>query len=367
MIPDQSLHPNYLKAVRAVSDGMLKITENERFLKWVSKQLLDDLNPSHISVALYDPFRDSFPVRVSSGSSRIPPSLVELNRRSALVQWFEKNGPMVSSPGRSHHLITFHDLKSSHVPLSEAVQRELIIHHSEICAKIQAHNRSAGYLLVGNRKDSHPYTREELTFVRILANDIAIEIEREEYFHLSQLDPLTGLYNRNSLDVKLPEMMKRSRESDTLLGVALIDLDNFKQINDRYGHPAGDEVLRTATQTIREGIRKVDLAFRYGGEEILILLHLVLRNPDEPPNGVPKKRAQVYQILERLRRQIASRALMIDGQKIGVTISAGISVYNGEVLRTPEDLLREADLALYQSKRKGKNRVTVYAPPGVTP
>jgi diguanylate cyclase len=159
---------------------------------------------------------------------------------------------------------------------------------------------------------------------------------------LAELDELTGSYNRRCIMRMLDEEIARSRRIEAPCSVALIDLDWFKRINDTYGHPTGDEVLRTFAITTFANIRTIDRFGRYGGEEFLLVL------PDTATDGAA-------QILERLREIIADLDWSAFSPGMRVTISAGVATLRPR--ETPDTFLARADSALYSAKAKGRNRI----------
>jgi diguanylate cyclase (GGDEF)-like protein len=159
---------------------------------------------------------------------------------------------------------------------------------------------------------------------------------------LAELDELTGLLNRRSIMQALDEEIIRARRSDSPLTVALIDLDWFKRINDQYGHPTGDEALRTFAITMFANIRSIDKFGRYGGEEFLLIL-------PETANDSAKR------TLDRLRTIIADLDWSAISPGMLVTISAGLATLRTE--DAPDSLLARADSALYRAKDLGRNRV----------
>ncbi len=161
-------------------------------------------------------------------------------------------------------------------------------------------------------------------------------------------DPLTGLYNRRYLDSTLERELARCQREGQPLSLMLIDLDHFKQVNDNWGHPAGDEVLRQLADMLASHARLADVACRYGGEEFLMLL------PGMPLN-VALERA------ERWRQDFAASTVFFGELAIQATLSVGIAGYPGHGT-TAQQLIRHADLALYRAKAAGRNRVTVYDP-----
>ena len=159
----------------------------------------------------------------------------------------------------------------------------------------------------------------------------------------SQRDGLTGMYNRKFFDEQITQEITRSRRHGWPLGLAMIDIDHFKAVNDTYGHDVGDAVLRAVSARLQGMLRASDTFCRYGGEEFsLILPHITLENA----NG----------LMERLRKAIEGMAVeMEDGQEVKVSISVGIAqLQNG---LTSGELIKFADQALYAAKQGGRNRV----------
>lgn len=158
-------------------------------------------------------------------------------------------------------------------------------------------------------------------------------------------DPLTGLYNRRYLDEALPREMVRAQRESYPISFVIIDLDHFKEINDTYGHGAGDEVLKNVATCLQLSIRQNDFTCRYGGEEFIIVMP-----------GMPADRA--IERIERCRLMVENTVTMYNNQVIKVTISAGISVFPEHGI-TRDNLLKSADDALYYSKEHGRNQTTL--------
>ena len=180
-----------------------------------------------------------------------------------------------------------------------------------------------------------------------------LEAQLEEISELQTLlkeqaihDPLTGLYNRRFLDETLPRELARAKREGYALSLVMIDLDLFKQVNDRYGHAAGDEVLRALSEILTRTARESDIICRYGGEEFLIAL---------PGMSVDLARQKV----EEWRLELSATPVVYAGNSIRLTLSAGVAGLpeNGEDVAT---LLVRADEALYRSKKEGRNRVSCF-------
>jgi diguanylate cyclase (GGDEF)-like protein len=159
---------------------------------------------------------------------------------------------------------------------------------------------------------------------------------------LAELDELTGSFNRGCIMRMLDDEIARAHRSKVPCSISLIDLDWFKRINDTYGHPTGDEVLRTFAITVFANIRNIDRFGRYGGEEFLLVL------PDTPEDGAAR-------ILDRLRAIVADLDWSAFSPGMRVTISAGVATLRP--VETADTFLARADNALYAAKARGRNRI----------
>lgn len=173
--------------------------------------------------------------------------------------------------------------------------------------------------------------------------------ERESlYLEMSTTDGLTRLSNRNFFINRGQEEIARTREqtlpTSPSLSCIMIDLDHFKQINDTWGHHAGDQVLIAASKVMMRNARQTDEVGRYGGEEFAMLLP-----------GTSTRRAA--QIAERIRRKISDMNVIVDGNSIEVTASFGVACFPSTDRNNMEDLLKAADKALYEAKETGRNKV----------
>src|ERR1051326_220737 len=184
-------------------------------------------------------------------------------------------------------------------------------------------------------------------FFEVMASTAANALRNAQLFeeveHRARTDFLTGLPNHRFFQATLTVELGRAQRHNHPLSLLIIDLDFLKEVNDRFGHPSGDLVIRTIAETIRNSCREIDFAARYGGGEVTVIL------PETPLNGA-------IQVGDRIRERIAAEQL----PRIGtITASVGVSNYPVNAL-TKEDLIRVADQALYVAKNGGRNRVAYF-------
>ncbi len=175
-----------------------------------------------------------------------------------------------------------------------------------------------------------------------------LEKTTEKLRELSNRDGLTRLFNRRYVEEALEKEFNRARRYNNKLSVILTDIDFFKKVNDMYGHLAGDEVLRIMSQRLASGLRGTDVLGRYGGEEFLVVL------PETDMQGA-------HVLAERLRKIVQAEPVAVEGKSLTINISLGISELRDNTAAYAQ-LIAEADLALYQSKKNGRNNTTLFQP-----
>ncbi|MBT0961711.1 GGDEF domain-containing protein [Denitromonas iodatirespirans] len=190
-------------------------------------------------------------------------------------------------------------------------------------------------------------SRDDLASLQEKVEQANVEISKlqHELHHTSELvrhDPLTGALNRKGLDEALEREIARARRRDTPLCVGLLDVDNFKRINDTHGHHAGDAALQHLADVIRANLRPQDSLGRYGGEEFIVVL---------PDTDVEHAVAAIT----RLQRALTTRYFLAEGQKLLITFSAGVARLEAD--EAAAVAIDRADKAMYRAKRAGKNRV----------
>ena len=175
-------------------------------------------------------------------------------------------------------------------------------------------------------------------------NELEEELERVK--SEAKLDPLTKLYNKKSFEKILEEYIRLYKKYGRIFSLILLDIDNFKAVNDTYGHVIGDEVLKHVAGILKQYLREKDIVARVGGEEFAILLP-----------GVDITLA--YKIAERIRTILENRIITVDRKSINITASFGLMEINDDI-KDARDMLQSVDRALYRAKKEGKNKVILF-------
>ncbi len=256
-----------------------------------------------------------------------------------------------------HPLISFLDKSDSgYTPdeiskniKTDKIVKDLFSLNPSFFVPLKAKNRMIGFLLLGEKMESaHQFTDYEKNIIENIASLAAIAINNSQLLEMTTTDIMTHLKLKHYFFTLLIECLytiNSSGEKKDTLSILMIDIDFFKNINDTYGHAAGDIVLEEVAKIIKACTRNVDTAARYGGEEFVVML-----------NNTPPSAAMA--VAERIRRSIEEKSIVYDGKKINVTISIGVSSYNFD-LESAKAIVDRADKALYESKQNGRNRVTL--------
>lgn len=226
---------------------------------------------------------------------------------------------------------------------------------SFISLPLKIRNKSIGVLNLADKRDGTDFSGNDVKLLEAIALYSAVAIERSVYYQssidlrkISITDPLTSLLNRRYFEERISEEMERSKRHRQPFSLIILDIDDFKVLNDSYGHLCGDEILKTTTNVIRRCVRVIDIAARYGGEEFAV----ILPTTDIDDAGI---------IAERIRSEIAGTVCLIKdaGKTLSITVSLGIASFPDDA-STITELINNADRALYSAKNQGKNRVVSF-------
>jgi len=202
-----------------------------------------------------------------------------------------------------------------------------------------------------NSDQANMYNISRLQFFSVFGYQMAASLRHIQRFSTVKkeaiYDPLTNLFNRRHFEEALSLETKKALEGESNLSLIMVDIDHFKRVNDTFGHDGGDEVLRKVASLLKNSVRQHDTVARYGGEEFVLLLPGATLDPTST-------------VAERIRRLVESTPFNMGQTQIRMTVSLGISNFPAHRVRSKEELVKMADLALYEAKRGGRNRVCIY-------
>jgi len=216
-----------------------------------------------------------------------------------------------------------------------------------ITARIQEGDRVRGLDLGADDYITKPFSFSEL-LARVRVGTRVVQYQQHLEYQ-SQIDSLTGLFNRRAFEKKIHEEFERSKRYHNPLSVLIFDLDNFKSINDTYGHHGGDAALVKISETLRDMTRQSDFSARYGGEEFVMIL------PETDQDNA-------LQVASKIHDAVRSSSFGTTNRPFALTVSIGVSSSSARVYSTWREMLDDADRALYFAKNTGKDRVEIWEP-----
>jgi len=262
-----------------------------------------------------------------------------------LQRWYQAvlHHGQIPDPASAHCPFALWHGKAIHGPMGECVAFDAVGREHEFVHVMagQITERAAA----GHKVTTSDF--EALMSSALAFGTAAQELEREVWKNLATLDPLTGLANRQMMMSQLVRERDRAIRQKDPLCVALVDIDHFKSVNDRFGHQFGDDVLRAVATALSNTVRPYDIVYRFGGEEFLLCLP-----------GTNQDNA--VQVLERARLAIVNLGLTDDnGAPLIITATFGVTDLGADT--SVEDSIKHADRALYEGKQAGRDRVVAYS------
>ena len=319
-----------LEAINAIAQQSTAVMELEELLVRVCSVIQKAFQVSHVSLFLRE--EGDLVMRAHQGS--LTPCTPATGRFPASQEPWSR---VISASGT----IIENDLSSA--PEAVRLFRESA---SRMSIPLISFGQTLGVLTL-HSSQPNAFRESELQSLESVADICANSIQNAHYVErvkqLAYLDGLTGIFNRRFFELRIMEELERARRYGTGMAIVMADIDQFKMLNDEFGHLLGDEVLRQVSSLFHQQLRKVDVVCRYGGEEFAILLTQITTQ-------------QALAIAEKLRRLVET--FQFPGVPRTITISAGVAAFPAHG-KTRDDMVRAADSGLYAAKLAGRNRVCV--------
>ncbi len=326
-----------------ISQAVNFIDDLKRLLQVIIQKALITLDAEKGSLMLYDYSINALQVRIVSG-------LQDKKLEDAI-----NNGVVQCSKigiGEGIAGTVFMERKPIITNLGSAdprfVTKEVLADTKSIlCVPLIAKGEVIGVINITNKKHDKLFNQKDLEFITALANQAAIAIDNAKLYELATKDGMTKLYIYRHFYTLLENEIRRCQRYNRNTSLIMMDIDNFKRINDTYGHLTGDTILKRLASVLQETVRKIDIPARYGGEEFVVILPET--NKEEACN-----------IAERIRKNVAQISVKVsETENLSPTISMGVAQYTTDG-KEAKELINAADTALYYSKHNGKNMVSIY-------
>jgi diguanylate cyclase (GGDEF)-like protein len=341
-----------MSTILDLSTNLIGSIDLDASLARVAAAIRDALGFQVVVIAVYDRRRENFVRRAQVGVDDV----WEEMRRKAVSA--EEITPYLQPDFRisNSYFVSYTALQQSEggvfVRSEELADRPPAWHANDmLLVPLMSHDEMIGYLSVRNPRDGRIPRIEQVRTLEIFGAQVVMALQSsdqiEEIKRLTFIDGLTPAYNYRYFQETLVREIHRHQRSGHEMALGMLDIDNFKRINDTFGHPVGDEILRGMVEELMKKARDTDVVARYGGEEFAIIF------PDTPASSARDAANRLREVIER--REFVMPQLR---RGLRVTASMGVAVFplNG---RTPTDLIARADAALYFAKKNGKNQVAM--------
>lgn len=328
-----------LSLLYSIGKAMNYISDLKNLLQYILSQAIEVTSAEKGSLMLYDMETDQLNIRVLAGMEDTD-FQDKVNNNEIECRSFKPGEGIAGRVYLTANPIIVNNIKEDDV----FIDSETSYVRSIACIPMVVYSEVIGVINVTNKRHGKEFTEEDVEMLKAVADQAAVAINKAQLWDMAVTDSLTGLYVRRYFMVKLQEELHRAERYNNILSVVMADLDQFKNINDTYGHDAGDRVLKAIGKFLQKNIRDVDVVARYGGEEFVLMI------PEATKDAA-------HSLSERIRTQLSE--LKFENLP-SITISLGIATfpYDGSA---PEDLIRKADAAMYTAKRAGRNKVVKYS------
>lgn len=324
------------KTLLEIGQSLITITDLDQLLKKIVEVVAREIQAERALILLRHPITGE--LRIANSTANVDNSTLQdaMQYSSSIVNDVVNKGKSIFSRDV---------IKDGTLAKTESVMNLKI--RSVMCVPLIAKQNGdiIGTVYVDNRSAGNIFSQEDLVLLESFSNLAGMAIENAHLYELAIIDELTKCFVRRYFEQRLREEFSRAERQGGSLSLLMIDVDTFKEVNDRYGHAAGDMVLREIAGAIKRNLRNYDLVARLGGDEFAIIL---------PDVGFQ----DAYRVAEKIRT--AAAQLLYPGIQGKVTLSIGIACFPLHHVNSVDVLLKKADLALYKAKQLGRNNSFFY-------
>jgi len=322
-----------------IARAMTYITDLKSLLKYILSQAIKITKAEKGSIMLYDPGTDLLKIRVLIGLED-KEYQEKVNNDEIECKSFKPGEGVAGKVFQTGKTMIINNTEED----NRFVESDSSFVRSISCIPMAVYKDVIGVINVTNKQGEGGFSEQDAEILKAVADQAAVAINKAQLWELAVTDSLTGLYIRRYFMAKFEEEFHRSKRYKKLFSIVMADLDEFKKINDIYGHTTGDQVLKTIGKFLQKNMRDVDIIARYGGDEFVMIL------PETDKD-------EAYSFAERLREKVSQMKLE---NLPKLTISLGIASYPVDE-KDIEGLIKKADAAMYSAKQAGRNIVTKYS------
>ncbi|MCI0402292.1 MAG: sensor domain-containing diguanylate cyclase [Acidobacteria bacterium] len=326
--------------VHDIAKALTSTLQIDQVLKTIMEKVQELLSPDTWSLLLVDEATNELFFQIATGKAADKLKDVRIPMGEGIAGWVAKSGKATIVP----------EVSKDPRFMNQIDQVTKMRTRSIICVPIRGKERVLGVIEIINYMGKREFDQNDLNLLQAMADYAAIAMENamhvQRIHELTITDDCTTLYNVRHLNFVLDTEIYRSNRYDYEFSLIFMDLDHFKEVNDTYGHLRGSKLLREIAELLRANLRLVDFAFRYGGDEFVVLL------PQTGREGASIVARRIYQRLNE------ARFLTDEGLSLHVTASIGLASYPSDA-KTKAELIRLADEAMYLVKNTSRNNVAV--------
>ena len=322
-----------------IGRAMTYISDLKNLLKYILEKAISITNAEKGSIMLYDPDTNRLSITFIEGLEDNDYQ-EKINNKQVECKSFKPGEGVAGKAFQEAKPVIFNNIKGE----DEFIEAGSSFVRSIACIPMLVYNEVIGVINVTNKQDDTQFTEVDIEMLKAVTDQAAVAINKAQLQEMAITDFLTGLYIRRYFMSRLQDELLRSERYNKAFSIAMIDIDKFKNVNDTYGHAAGDQALKAAASFFKKNLRQTDVVARYGGEEFVIFF--------------PETNKKVaYVLAERLRKGFSQIRLDTLPR---LSISLGISTYPDDG-KDIETLIKNADAAMYSAKQRGRNQVVTFS------